>query len=464
MLKTCVVAAVVFGCAIPATAAAATVELVKVGEEPAQLAGAKYQLNHPVIDHLELRVTGSGEADHVDVDGLRVTGSGALDGRCALPGGCSGSVVCEAEKDTTTRWARVSSLRVDLGDGDDRARVRGALPDAVLVAGGPGADHLHVDGGTADGGEGDDVLLGGPLPERMLGGPGADVLDGGDGDDELLGGPGRDRLSGGAGKDMASWEDETVPVAVDLSAPAAGNPAEPDAIDGFEGARGGAGDDTLLGTGHSDTLYGGPGADRLSGSGGDDALLDEAPGETSTTAGTHQSADVLDGGPGNDSIGSVGGADVLRGGDGNDDLYPDGANRRVDAGRGNDTLSFNGRGRTSPLVTCGSGRDEVEELNAPAVVPRDCERALVDYDSISTVLRVRRGALLVPTPDCAGGDRIELRSSGRTVGRTRCAAKSPVAIAVDRRLRRALRRNTIDVRYRLDDGWQTLRLRVPRGS
>ncbi len=55
------------------------------------------------------------------------------------------------------------------------------------------------------GGDGDDVLAGGPGPQRLhgnqdddtiTGGPGPDVIKGGPGDDTCDGGPGRDKISG----------------------------------------------------------------------------------------------------------------------------------------------------------------------------------------------------------------------------------------------------------------------------
>ena len=62
----------------------------------------------------------------------------------------------------------------------------------------------------ADGGDGNDTLIGGPRNDILLGGAGndtlvgggqKDVLMGGDGDDILMGGRGNDLLSGGAGND-----------------------------------------------------------------------------------------------------------------------------------------------------------------------------------------------------------------------------------------------------------------------
>lgn len=64
-------------------------------------------------------------------------------------------------------------------DGDDVVEASGLLASAILL--------------TANGGVGDDILIGGE---------GADTLIGGDGDDVLLGGPGQDILDGGTGSNV----------------------------------------------------------------------------------------------------------------------------------------------------------------------------------------------------------------------------------------------------------------------
>ena len=73
---------------------------------------------------------------------------------------------------------------------NDRLRVNARAGDDVVDASGLAAGSIQL---TADGGGGDDVLLGGD---------GDDVLLGEDGDDVLLGGPGTDTLDGGDGDDI----------------------------------------------------------------------------------------------------------------------------------------------------------------------------------------------------------------------------------------------------------------------
>jgi Ca2+-binding RTX toxin-like protein len=74
--------------------------------------------------------------------------------------------------------------------GSDRLTVNALAGDDVVDASGLAAGALQL---TADGGDGDDVLLGGA---------GDDVLLGGAGDDVLIGGPGSDTLDGGPGDNV----------------------------------------------------------------------------------------------------------------------------------------------------------------------------------------------------------------------------------------------------------------------
>jgi Ca2+-binding RTX toxin-like protein len=71
-------------------------------------------------------------------------------------------------------------LIVNAGDGDDVVEGSGLAAGAIQL--------------TADGGEGDDVLIGGAGNDTLLGGAGDDVLIGGIGNDILDGGPGNNTL------------------------------------------------------------------------------------------------------------------------------------------------------------------------------------------------------------------------------------------------------------------------------
>ncbi len=69
----------------------------------------------------------------------------------------------------------------------DRVVINGLAGDDVIEASGLALGAIQL---TADGGDGDDVLIGGAGNDVLLGGPGDDVLIGGGGLDVIDGGPG----------------------------------------------------------------------------------------------------------------------------------------------------------------------------------------------------------------------------------------------------------------------------------
>ena len=73
---------------------------------------------------------------------------------------------------------------------NDRIVINGLAGDDVIEASGLAAGAIQL---TANGGDGDDILIGGD---------GNDTLNGEAGDDVLLGGPGQDVLDGGAGDNV----------------------------------------------------------------------------------------------------------------------------------------------------------------------------------------------------------------------------------------------------------------------
>jgi Ca2+-binding RTX toxin-like protein len=110
---------------------------------------------------------------------------------------------------------------------------------------------------NAYGGDGNDVLNGGPANDGLFGDGGDDVVNGNDGNDAMSGGSGNDIINGGPGDDNVIYEPE-------------GN----------------------------DTISGGPGNDIISDSGGTDNIAG-GPGDDTIYA-TDGAADVIDCGPGND--------------------------------------------------------------------------------------------------------------------------------------------------------------------
>jgi Ca2+-binding RTX toxin-like protein len=130
-------------------------------------------------------------------------------------------------------------IRVLAGDGADTVRVRD-VPLPVTVDGGAGGDRLEVNGLGGDDTIDSTLLSAARLRVRADGGAGNDVLLGGDGDDVLSGGDGADVIFAGSGDNVAF---------------------------------GGAGDDVLRGEEGDDFLDGGAGDDILIGNAGDDILL-----------------------------------------------------------------------------------------------------------------------------------------------------------------------------------------------
>lgn len=109
-------------------------------------------------------------------------------------------------------------------------------------------------------------------------------------------------------------------------------------------ARGGAGDDTLIGHDTRDRFWGGPGDDTLIGRRGFDRLFG-GPGD-----------DLLDGGPGRDLLRGGRGADTLLGGPGDDRLFG-GPWRDVLRGNAGDDTLRGGRGNDD--LYGGSGADDL---------------------------------------------------------------------------------------------------------
>jgi Ca2+-binding RTX toxin-like protein len=155
---------------------------------------------------------------------------------------------------------------------------------------------------VATGGTGNDALLGGVGDDVLGGGAGANKITAGTGDDavssslDLL----VDTLDGGAGNDSLDLFTNTVAsIVMSGNFATTGGTIKSGATviltaKGFEeiSVLGGAGNDTLIGSTGNDNLQGGLGLNNLSGLGGDDGL--------SVTL--DATADVADGGAGNDSL------------------------------------------------------------------------------------------------------------------------------------------------------------------
>jgi Ca2+-binding RTX toxin-like protein len=204
----------------------------------------------------------------------------------------------------------------------------GVTPSGELSGGVPvEGDLIGADVEMAEGGPGDDVLLGNDLDNTLQGLNGNDLLDGAGGNDTLRGLDGDDELVGGDGND----------VLIALSGD--------DFLDGGEGddlLDGSMGNDELVGGAGDDDLVGGAGDNRLQGGDGDDNLTGSS------------TIDFLDGGAGNDVLTGLAGNDELIGGEGNDVLNGNRGEDTLDGGPGDDDL-FGGGG--DDFMAGGDGFD-----------------------------------------------------------------------------------------------------------
>lgn len=180
--------------------------------------------------------------------------------------------------------ADVRSLSVSGSAGDDLIDLAGIDP----------ADWPSLRSVRVEGRQGDDIIFGTLLADRIYGGGGHDVIEGSDGRDIIHGNSGHDLIHGGAGRDRITGG------------------AGDDTLEG------GTGDDRVVGRGGNDVLYGDDGIDRLYGGRGDDLLHGNAGADRLLGgAGT----DSLSGGTGDDFLhGQAGHQDQLFGGDGTDRL------------------------------------------------------------------------------------------------------------------------------------------------
>ncbi len=206
---------------------------------------------------------------------------------------------------------------------------------------------------NANGGSGNDTIVGNSANNILVGNGGNDNISGGDGNDTLDGGAGNDTLYGGDGNDTL------------------------EAGTGSDTLYGGAGDDVLNTAGGGvGTLYGGTGNDIYSVYNSANIISENA-GEGTDTVwtnvsytlaanvekmylvgsvnGTGNSGDntIVGYGIGNNLIYGGAGNDNLDGGAGNDTLYGDDGNDTLEAGAGNDTL-YGGAG-DDILNTAGGG-------------------------------------------------------------------------------------------------------------
>ncbi len=121
--------------------------------------------------------------------------------------------------------------------------------------------------------EGTNTLQGGAGDDDLFAWGGSDVLLGGSGNDILFGGGGADTLDGGDGVDIASYQQASSGVAVNLgTGTGTAGEAAGDTLTNIENLTGSAYADTLVGDAGSNTLWGEAGDDVLQGGAGSNTL------------------------------------------------------------------------------------------------------------------------------------------------------------------------------------------------
>jgi Ca2+-binding RTX toxin-like protein len=158
----------------------------------------------------------------------------------------------------------------------NRVRCAQAAVTRLSIAGGDLNDQLTTPDGipvTLDGGAGDDILTAKNGADTLLGGLGRDILDGGFGPDSL---------DGGDNQDTVTYERRTSTqgVVVDIGGAAANDGGTLDDVAGVrdtvfanvENLKGGAGEDSLVGSNGPNKITGGAGEDDLHGGFGNDEI------------------------------------------------------------------------------------------------------------------------------------------------------------------------------------------------
>lgn len=377
----------------------ASAATVSAGPDPndATLTVARYaagpgETNDVVVSRLDDHTVQIGDRGAAITAGASCVAVDGHTARCSIPAG----------RPDAPPFMQLAQL--ELGDGDDSARVLATSKPMTL---------------HADGGAGDDRLTGGLLGDELDGGGGRDHLQGEGGADRFDDGDAGatadgDVISGGDGTDSVSYAGRSAPVIVDLADPGPdGQHGEGDTLASIESVTGGSGDDRLEGRGSYNTIHGGPGDDRLEG---------------------HGATDNLYGGPGRDVLLGQYGDDHLDGGSGDDVFY--GGNRK-------DSIDLSGGGADE--VDCGSARDTVYRAHADDLIHADCQVAAfrhtatpgsswtaLAYPALTDHRRRLRFSLDCPRPFTRHGGTLQLRELG---GRERLLAGTSIGRAAERHCR-----------------------------
>ena len=298
MLRRLPIAAVLALAALPATASAATVSK----QDATTL---RYAAAPGITDSLQLKLTDSNTKIMFD--------------RSAAPEGTA-SIGCDAPSGGDVKCSRAGITRVvvTLGDGDDLLNVLNPVDFPLAI--------------DADGGTGDDRIIGGTAADKLGGGPGGDLISGLGSADDIAGGSGFDGVSFSGSAGVTVSLDDT---------------ANDGAAAGAEGANVHSDVEDVSGTQGNDVLTGSDAANVLTGLGGDDRV---------------------DGRGGLDLFDLGTGADVA--------LARDGLGERVMCDDGADRLSGDDIDEFSQCETVDLSGELVRDLDRDGIAkPLDCDDA-----------------------------------------------------------------------------------------
>lgn len=325
-----------------------------------------------------------------------------------------------------------------------------------VLHGGDGRDILIVgEGGTADGGPGDDHLLGTENQHvgTLIGGEGNDRLEFGA---DVRGGPGNDKIDtslaadGGPGDDFLTFVQQGT-----------GGDGRDDLVGAsYTGAQqldGGPGADSLQGGGASAVIHGGDGDDRLDEcsvncSGGAATLFGDAGNDTMTGA---SRGATLDGGDGDDAInlimgGAVPGNTVLAGAGADTVKAKQGAIDTVDCGDGLDTVSHDAGDR---ITACETDLDPLmlPKLPIELLPPAPPKLALQTPRRmrVSATGAVRLKVTCTGPKACSG--RLRLKAGKTLLGDASCKVKGTktLTLKLTRRGMKLVRRRRAGLKARL---------------
>lgn len=255
-------------------------------------------------------------------------------------------------------------------------------PDGILALDGDDTvDAKEGDDGVCAG-DGNDTINGATGNDTLLGEGGDDVLTGASGNDVLDGGPGMDRLVESGDVDFTLTDTSLTSVGIGnpssdslvsieratLSGGASANDIDASGFSGAVIAAAGEGDDGLLGAAGNDVLDGGPGLDTLFDFGNVSFTLNNTSlVGVGTDAISSIEAAVLIGGPGNNVINTTGftgstlvqsdrGRDRVLGGSGPDLFFGGPGNDYLSGGKGPDILAG---GRDRDRLFGGAAKDRL---------------------------------------------------------------------------------------------------------